>query len=1068
MASQYFPYFNYSIFDDNILKAEIGGDSQERLEEFIRDDSSYLPNATFYNGLFARSGMAALFKMIYGLFLFEDNYHDFTDIGRINSAFLYGGETAPDFYLNVVKYTCEPWFFNAYVAFDDAINSNKKGDRKEDTLIRLFQKHGGEILWNAVFPGEEHAFKRRLLITFFIQKIFLSPLPLVRIINSKELAMPKGPDIVNDVFFNFRLDKANINPTQRRNFMTILKKILSPKSYAEGSRHLTDKIEFMSDATSFPYRYIGFNEFIDNFKPRASAQTLWDGASMDTFEGNLEYDITSDKPLASKLHSIRSNKWNIVFEKKKDVATDSEYMVKTEYRDGSFSPPALNGSYVLSSRHKGYTIKHMFEHAAYIKYSIDYLKLKTRDAALAAHIKSIYGKLAVDARQKGKNASMKPLYGPEPAGVLQLGENRLRSLLMIPIDGKGSCDADQAIYAGYRDYGFTTLDALCYFGGILNRTNSAYVVSSVGRIDLAKCIKDERKLQAQKDEFAQNRMAIQFKEVVNFFMKLNEFMKSLEDGFQLLFRHGEVYYKNDKRTRGSLGNMMKLYYLKMLDNNKGIIATIRKSQNVYNVTKEFMRLVFESTGLFGQYKESLENIEANIGTLFEIMQENDVFRRPLAGSPGRDYYEIYLKVLATTGMTNRLSREEATMFDLFSVFYMSIEKYISTLKSQIAYKKGARGGIAIDVFTALNVSAVTGVTDMMSYFVINDKKYIVSDTADTLFIDKFVDVLDEMDIMLKQLAISATGRRGQALLDRVGMIFREYLGIDAWPGASPGSVGDIDNAIANELTAVAGLKSGGTRTKPRSKYSQASIETLSVASAISMQSTSQKESHPLIDIYDSLERDISARVKSTDFFGMGPGILVGFIMTILMLQGEFVRGSGLSGGAPEEQAVLPPMNQIVNYFQNLNYVLSYTIYENPDDALMTIRADTLLNDAIEYIEQPIESAITAPIGVRELLEKIKGKLKNKYDEPILRFRTEYLYDYVELPPITDMGIFRDECIKQLQRLNFLCMSIKFEDREVISAVRAGTKRRRSSKPSSSDPTSGVKVTKRRLRNLNTT
>jgi hypothetical protein len=574
-------------------------------------------------------------------------------------------------------------------------------------------------------------------------------------------------------------------------------------------------------------------------------------------------------------------------------------------------------------------------------------------------------------------------------------------------------------------------------------------VSSSGRITLSKFIKDDRKLTRQKEEFAENKMAIQFKEIVNFFTKLNEYMGSLDAGYELLF-DGDVLYKNDERTSAIIGDMLRAYYLYVIDQNKDMLHTIRQSQLVYNTLRQLLNLLFESAGAHGA---TINDVERNISGLFEILQQKRVFEKKLGG----DYYEIYKKVHESAkGVLPLKAEGDAVFFDLFQILYMSIEGFAARFRNAIYYKKGATGTIKLDIFTACNFEAATK-TALKPYFVIKNKKYNITDVNGTIFIDKFMDALEEIDVIWKQLYVvrdSSLSRRNLTMVEKLRTVLADFMNIRVEVDYEKDTVQNVLDAIT--VAVRQRQQRGGSRSKA---YSPKSAETLSLGEAEAL-------STPRSDIYDVLETELTRQHGST-FYNQSPGILVGFILTLMMLHDEYVGISVakmtpfLEGGDGGEATSGNPMNDIIDVLQNANNYLSYAMYETPGDPALVVKADTLINDILDYIQQPNESAYAMHVDMENILVKIRGKLGQKQSDPIFQFKSDYLYDMKDYPTITDINVFKKESIGLLQRLNFLCMSIKFEEKRELSPVKIGTKRRRVSSPK------GSYTRKKTMRNKNT-
>jgi hypothetical protein len=201
----------------------------------------------------------------------------------------------------------------------------------------------------------------------------------------------------------------------------------------------------------------------------------------------------------------------------------------------------------------------------------------------------------------------------------------------------------------------------------------------------------------------------------------------------------------------------------------------------------------------------------------------------------------------------------------------------------------------------------------------------------------------------------------------------------------------------------------------------------------------------LVDLYDELESELVERVGNT-FYNKSPGILIGFIFTLILLNEQYI-GTSVTRTTPLlEGGDANPMNEIIDYLQNVNNYLSYAMYDTPGEPALSVKAETMINDMIEYIRQPAEAPFANEVDMENILLKIRGKLARTHSDPMLQFKASYLYDMKVYPTITDIAVFKGECIQLLQRLNFICMSIKFEEKKELSPVKAGTKRRRISSP----------------------
>jgi hypothetical protein len=770
-----YPYFEGgdAIFNEKALTAAIGGTESAAVRAYIGDDDNYLKDHPFYAGLFKAPATNALIKTVYGLFLFADNYHDFTDTARVDVKGLLLptiDATVDAFYTRIIEYTVQPWFFAAYQAFDALVKRSKKGDRKEATIIRLFQTNGGQAIWEAAFPNNDMA--KKLLQMFFVEKVFLGAVPAVRRIKMNDLA--GVGDIGTDFFFEFELDKTGMTPSQRTTFARVFKTIMSAGAATEA------QVDVTSDATSFPYRYTGKNEFIEHFTPHASAQTLWDGASMDTFEGRIIYDDTGELPLPAKsLQSVRSAQWKVAFSKGSGKK-QSEYDVAMKYTRPGPVPAPLTRAYKLSMATKGFTVAHMFEHAAYLKYALDYIRLGRADKdalapaaaaiveaakpLLRAHIEKIYARLVVAASaKKTRNLQLPPLITLEQLrtpGLVSVDD--LRSLLIIPIDGKGSCDADQAIYASYRNYGFTTLDALCYFSGILNRANTAYVVSASGRISAARFIKDTEKLEGKKTELEINRVALKFKELINLYVSAGTYMNGLIAAHAVLFNNTGIKYGANPGAPGLVGDVLRLYFVNKVVASAAEIRRLMEAEFIIAKIVTLVRYLTESAGATpaGAMFRVGENIDVALNSMFNAMQRANTFGQVLVGTA----YDIYTRFVdtASTGDVARAKPQgQATYADLYGDMYTAIEKYIARFKGMVTYKKTGTA-VALDTFTLVEMNrqakkdatvAVTVNGDMQYYKVIDPiGQFSVIDTID--------------DVILP--ALCELYRTGEAALTRKG------------------------------------------------------------------------------------------------------------------------------------------------------------------------------------------------------------------------------------------------------------------------------------------------------------
>jgi hypothetical protein len=1058
-----YPYFDKNIFNERTLESIIGDNTPESIRAFINSDDSYEKDTLFYTGLFKAQPLKHLIKTVYGIFLFEDNYHDFTDTNRVDAkGLLYPSldKNVDAFYLNVIKYTTEEWFFDLYLRADKVINKNKKGDRKEDTLIRLFQTNGGEQLWEAIF--EENPIAVKLLTYFFIDKVFLGNVPVVRKISKANIDTLNVNSIKHDFFFEFTLDKHGLTPKQRNNFTMMFRNILDSSLY--GTSIIKEKTNVTCDATSFPYKYTGINEFADNFKPHASAQTLWDGASMDTFGGRLEYDKTSNLPKEAKeLQSVRSRHWDIQFDKKKDDVKDSEYNIIMKYNNTGDKPASLNTTYSLSSGKKGFTITHMFEHAVYIKYCIDY-KLKPSEA-LFTHITKLYTLLvkqaaAAAAAKKTKNMILPPIISP--ANVINIDISKLYAYLMIPVDGKGSCDADQAIYASYRRYGFTSLDALSYFSGILNRANSAYVVSTIGRIRAAKFMRDQRTLDEQKQLLEINKIAIKFKELVNIYIRVRHFIDSIVKSYKLLFSR-EVYYKNDPAIRSTLGNIFKAMFLYKLHANKEKIIQLRLADASYLILTKILESMAQFIPGVNVISKRTVTLHTNIDAIFAAMQKNDLFMSPIPHL----VYVIYEKI--RRDQTIDIKPEgEATYADLFNNMYDVVEDYISNIRGQLMYKKGKDEYINIDTFNVVQLVPGHGPLAQTQYLVIDNKKYTIIDNEGHFKIDGVLESIELFEVNLKALSLHPEllfNRNLQRISENILSHLNDRLNLEIAIDYSRLNTSDaielINNAANNVINTIVsdtqGLFASGILPLKDQQIGGSSRGQVSVINPYIMsaskkiyesakKSSADKSENIMEYLVNNLEIIASnTRLRHT-IYGASSKYLIAFIFTVLLIEDQIGGASGISiGGSGVSKSPsgtkVEHYNDIVNLFQEVNNIISYNLHEYTNTSTDTrdeidllqsrhIILITDLNDKLNSIneyKQIISRTIFKGYSINDIMQYMITLVSNPCANDAIgtKFMQSYLYDIDDIN-ITTQDEFTNACITHFKILDRLLKCIKFE------------------------------------------
>jgi hypothetical protein len=1097
---QLYPYFNSTTISDDQLRAEVG----TNIKEYIDTPSNYKPNMPFYDGLFRGKSASNLFKTIYGLFLFQDNYHDFTDTARIDTNLLYLpiDDRVDNFYIGVVRYTTEDWFFRLYMSFDEVIRENMRGDRKEDTIIRLFLLNGGETLWNALFPGDDHAFKRELLKQFFLTKMFMSSaIPFIRIIKQADLETIKSSDIKTDFFFEFRMDKTNISDRSREAFGSIFHKIISDKPYV--SYRPNEKIPVTCDATSFPYRYMGFNKFIDIFSPKASAQTLWDGAQMDTFDGALEYDSTDSR--FNSLKSLRSNRWSVKFNKKENEnKNDSTYYIDMSYNSSNIIP-TLNNRYILSTGKKGFTVKHMFYHAAYLKYILDYYALPITDQVkrgLATHIGKIFTIIANDSRNKGKNHVIPPLLNVNTlsgsGGHVMATE--LRNLLLVPIDGKGSCDADQAIYAGLRDYGFTTIDALCYFSGILNRANSSYIVSSTGRISMAKFIKDPTKLLEQHAEFERNKIRIQFKEMFNYFIQSRHYLQSIAYSYRLLASDRAVRYKSDNADVPLIGTIMRLYYLHRLSVNRDLLEEMAASTNIQTAVLTSMQVLFQAVGM---NVNRITDIERNMDALFRILQERNIFAAPV----NSHIYDIYVAVnhcMGTDTMSIRPA-DECKVVDLFATLYLAIDKYIGKFMGKIVYSKGQNEIVAIDTFTVMDI--IKTKDEYMQYFIIGGEKRQLADSNCSLYIGPFLDKIDDIEASMKRLMAGSGrpfGRAGISICDGILDTVRKMTGASFTVNyEGGGTVRDamlqlIDNMnqymertlaptirplIDGRIGGAAGSRKSRSRSMPASGDYSSVLK--SVITRINRKKTEDEKMTSLINNVNMIGNTFDEMYGDNSFYGYSANVIILYVLSLVLVSDMVdVTGSTpttipISVDADVTTAtddnisvadvemdggdIDSPEYSVIMELRRAANMISYNLYEytlnctdrnitNTENILKSLIKNLRLPELDEYVRgHGIDVAIT---GLLALFNSTSSANKS------LRFKRSDFYDIEST--ITSVEKDISDGIERLRRLVTISYNEAYicEGRVPLSPGR-GTRRKRS------ESRSVEKATTRRTRRKKT-